>query len=202
MTFLCLRPTVRPFFVAGILLCGVVLLVASVLSTGFNLIQSRGANSNPAAYTAHSSGYSYVGEDYPSYYLVEIRDVTFVPENTVHYGIAGSNADEEWLSVFPPGQGFVQLGQNGRRFGISLYHQMHCLDHIRRAIGKGHNQHIHHCFNYLRQSVLCEVDATIKPGVPNLGDKVVKIRVRRTCKDWTQVYEAAGREAHETESQP
>ena len=137
----------------------------------------------------------YVGEDYPPYYPLEIRDVTLVPENTVHYGIAGSDADEEWSSVFPPGRGFVRPGRDGsRKFGISLYHQMHCLDRIRRAIGKGYNQHVHHCFNYLRQSVLCEADDTIEPGVPSLGGKVVKIGVRRTCKDWTQVYEAVAKE--------
>lgn len=142
----------------------------------------------------------FLGEDYPSYYPLDIRNVSFVPENTVHYGIAGPDADKEWLSVFPPGQGFVQLGTNGRRFGIALYHQMHCLDIIRRAIGKEYNRHVHHCFNYLRQSVLCEADSTIEPGVPSLG-KVVKIGVGRTCRDWTQVYDAVAKEAHEPEAQ-
>ncbi|KAI1783236.1 hypothetical protein LXA43DRAFT_903912 [Ganoderma leucocontextum] len=134
----------------------------------------------------------FVGEDYPMYYPLDIRDVLLVPEETAHYAITGPDADAEWQSAFPPGGGFVCLGPERRPFGLALYHQMHCLDRIRRGIGKnGYNPHVHHCINYLRQAILCEGDTTIEPGVPNLGDKVVRTTVQRTCRDWTQVYEAA-----------
>ncbi|KAI1794462.1 hypothetical protein LXA43DRAFT_1091977 [Ganoderma leucocontextum] len=142
--------------------------------------------------------YSFIGEDYPMYYPLDVRHVFLVPEDTVHYGIAGPDADAEWESIFPPGGGFVPLGQGRRWFGIALYHQMHCLDLIRGAIGgKNYTGHIHHCFNYLREAILCEADTTIEPGVPSLGSDVMT--GQRMCKDWTQVY-AVAKEAHEAES--
>ena len=58
----------------------------------------------------------YVGENCPSYSPLEIRDVALPPENTIHYGIADSNANEECLSVFSP----CSDGQNGRRFEILI----------------------------------------------------------------------------------
>ena len=104
------------------------------------------------------------------YYPLDIRHVLLVPEDSVHYGILGPYTDAEWKSIPPPGGEFVQLGHRGRTFAIALYHQMHCLDIIRRAIGdKSYTNHVHHCFNYLREAVLCEADTTIEPGVPGVA---------------------------------
>lgn len=137
------------------------------------------------------------------YYPLDIRHVILVPEDTVHYGITGEDADAEWESIPPPGKGFVWLGP-GREFGIALYHQMHCLDLIRRAIGdRKYTTHVHHCFNYLRQAVLCEADTALEPWVPGLGSEVdgAAISGGRTCKDWAQVY-AAVKEANKAELKP
>ncbi len=138
----------------------------------------------------------FIGEDYPMYYPLDIRDVLLVPEDTVHYGITGSRADEEWQSLFPKGGGFVCLGPERRKFGLALYHEMHCLDRIRRGISKNdYNQHIHHCINYLRQAILCEADTTMEPAALRLGGQVVTTRVQRMCRDWTQVYEEGAKGA-------
>ena len=135
------------------------------------------------------------------YYPLDIRHVLLVPEDSVHYGILGPYTDAEWKSIPPPGGEFVQLGHRGRTFAIALYHQMHCLDIIRRAIGdKSYTNHVHHCFNYLREAVLCEADTTIAPGVSGLGNAMNGAGIRMAtpetiCKDWTQVYIRIGEES-------
>jgi hypothetical protein len=69
-----------------------------------------------------------------------------------------------------------------------MFHQMHCLQMIRRAIVRGDmGHHIHHCLNFLRQVVLCASDTTLNPldyvdGTDGLG--VVHI-----CRDWEKVYD-------------
>lgn len=62
---------------------------------------------------------------------------------------------------------------------VSVFHQLHCLYTIRRAyfaetIGSeeledfdfGHNrtEHVTHCLEYLRQSLLCVADSTVEPA--------------------------------------
>ncbi|KAM5537648.1 hypothetical protein V8D89_008726 [Ganoderma adspersum] len=187
------------------LLCGAALFVTSVLAVMYNLMQTRRTNlhwqfADTVGISLHRE-YSFVGEDYPMHYLLDIRYVLLVPEDSVHYGILGPDADTEWKSIPPPGREFVQLGRQGRTFAIALYHQMHCLDIIRHAIGgKNYTNHVHHCFNYLWEAVLCEADTTIELGVPGLDSDVDRARMmalERICKDWTQVYMQIGEESVE-----
>ncbi|EMD38012.1 hypothetical protein CERSUDRAFT_104642 [Gelatoporia subvermispora B] len=112
-------------------------------------------------------------------------------EETVHYQIYnGSNADE-WESVFPPGGGFVHLGDPQQTFGVALFHQFHCLMLIRTAMNDGViTRHLHHCFTYLRQSILCDADATLEPVVMNAGRQEVYLGVPRACRDWSAVYKS------------
>ena len=84
-------------------------------------------------------------------------------------------------------------------FGLALFHQMHCLARIRRAMSlRQSSEHVHHCFNYLRQAILCEANPTIEPVIPILGRRSVNAEIPRTCRDWTQVYELAERSYNET----
>ncbi|PIL23329.1 hypothetical protein GSI_14640 [Ganoderma sinense ZZ0214-1] len=174
------------------LICGGTLLATSVLAIVFNLVHPRWTHLADAIEKTPPHEYSFVGEDYPMYFPLDIRHVLLVPEDTVHYGIVSPDADAEWESIPPPGKGFVHLG-GGRTFGIALYHQMHCLD----------TKHVHHCFNYLREAILCEADTAIEPGMPTSSwssdvDGAGMMGSGRTCKDWTQVYMAV-KEAHEAE---
>ncbi len=135
---------------------------------------------------------AYLGQDYPPYYPVSIPHVSLTPENTIHYQIYSEDAKREWSSIFPEGGGFLRLGSDGQLFGFALFHQMHCLARIRRAMSvQQSSEHVHHCFNYLRQSILCEANPTIEPVIPILGRRSVNAEIPRVCKDWTQVYELA-----------
>ncbi len=129
-------------------------------------------------------------EDYPSHYPIPLSIVSLTPENTVHYQIYTTDASSEWGSVFPPGGGFLYLGASGRPFGLSMFHQLHCLNRIRQAMEtRKFGQHVHHCFNYLRQTILCGANPTLEPVVPILGVRSVNAEVPRVCRDWTAVYE-------------
>jgi len=132
------------------------------------------------------------GDDYPVYYPVNLPPVSLTPENTLHYQIYTKDAAVEWESVFPPGGGFLHLGPDGRPFGFALFHQMHCLTRIRQAMNaRKSNVHVHHCFNYLRQMILCEANPTIEPVIPILGRRSVNAEVPRVCRDWTKLYDLA-----------
>lgn len=124
-------------------------------------------------------------------------------EDSRHYSLNGPDTDAEWESVYPGrGLGFVRLGPNKRFFSLSLYHQMHCLDSLRRAIlGQSHHhgrspdaakrdvEHSAHCLNYLRQTVLCAADLTLEPeiieGSSDVGEGLAATHV---CRDWSKVH--------------
>ncbi|KAJ7037254.1 hypothetical protein C8F04DRAFT_1093061 [Mycena alexandri] len=113
------------------------------------------------------------------------------------------NATADWRSVLPPGNGWVKLGLGYRPFSISMYHQLHCIIGIRHALylsaigeesrAAATRSHSNHCFNYLRQLLLCGADTTLEPTeVLNLPDGRVGAAasgegVRHVCRDWTQV---------------
>ncbi|KAF9218572.1 hypothetical protein BS17DRAFT_762184 [Gyrodon lividus] len=106
--------------------------------------------------------------------------------------------------MIPRGKGFLQLGREGQIYELSLYHQLHCLDGLRRAFLAGSCEaehmawHIHHCLNHLRQSILCAADTTLEPA----SDYVINgkhtpgasgMNVVHRCRDWEQVREYAER---------
>jgi|SRR5882762_9852395 len=136
-------------------------------------------------------------DDFPAYYPIDLPAVSLTPENTLHYQIYTEDATAEWASIFPQGGGFVYLGPDGRPFGLGLFHQMHCLARIREAMSTRKSSiHVHHCFNYLRQMILCEANPTIEPVIPILGRRSVNAEVPRVCKDWTKLYDLAQNSYH------
>lgn len=119
-------------------------------------------------------------------------------EESQHYPTDGPAATAEWDSIFPEHNGgFIVLGPNKRTFGISMFHQMHCLNNIRAAVvhsreGIKPTKHIAHCFNYIRQMVLCRSDTRLEPIEPERGPKAVNAAMLHTCRDWSKVYELLG----------
>ncbi|KAF8520738.1 hypothetical protein BU17DRAFT_75563 [Hysterangium stoloniferum] len=129
----------------------------------------------------------------------QLRPVRTFIENTAHYQISGDDA--EWAALIP-GDGVVYIGEgkDAQPYTISIYHQLRCLDIIRKGIvsleanttsGVPKNSLTpltHHCVNYLREMVLCRSDIDTdsilgrpKPAVtPDLYQ----------CWDWEAVYTA------------
>ena len=122
------------------------------------------------------------------------RNVGLVMEESVRYS---PNASMEWESIMPTGSaGFVKLGQEKRLFGISMYHQIHCLQQLQQAITrdiesnhKYENDHIQHCLNYLKQMFLCAASVRLEPLTDD-GAGMMKtdgIGLEHSCRDWTLV---------------
>ena len=128
------------------------------------------------------------------------RDAALVIEDTVHYE---PNASAEWHSIFPRGSGgFVRLGPRNRLFGVSMFHQLHCLDKMRRAVvsapsSEWESWHTQHCLNYVRQMLLCAANTRLEPVKEGRGSggeeglKVDGLGLEHQCRDWTLLREKA-----------
>ncbi|KZT02852.1 uncharacterized protein LAESUDRAFT_660898, partial [Laetiporus sulphureus 93-53] len=131
---------------------------------------------------------------------LQARPIALSVVDTDHYGLY---ADEEWKSSIPVGGGFLQTSTSDsgeKNFAaMSLYHQLHCLNHLSQAIAFGQNvsgpetHHAGHCLGYLRQMILCHSDITLEPvgWIEDFDGSIVKgatgIGVTHECRDWTQV---------------
>jgi len=156
--------------------------------------------------------FSYEGDDYPNSLesvMGELGKVALTLEDSFHYTPDGPHAEAEWWSIYPgSSQGFVYLGPQRRFFGVSVFHQIHCLDALRMALqGKAHSHrdsssssspwlskrevdHSAHCLNYLRQAILCNADMTLEPeSSPGSRDVGEGLFATHVCKDWSKLYQ-------------
>ncbi|KZV95272.1 hypothetical protein EXIGLDRAFT_480079 [Exidia glandulosa HHB12029] len=144
--------------------------------------------------------YTWLGHDFPEL-LPSYADLPLVElavEESVHYPLTNSTeTDANWASAAPRGYNFVHLGPKKRLFGVSMFHQLHCLRYFARAFGPGlgdeheHN-HIRHCLSYLRHAVLCSPDLTLERGdfVQRYGGGRTRTGEVHTCRDWSALYDA------------
>ncbi|KAJ7736775.1 hypothetical protein DFH07DRAFT_842772 [Mycena maculata] len=122
----------------------------------------------------------------------ELEHVRMFVEDTAHFQM---DDDLEWDSL-SPGDGLVYLGDDHQPFIPSMFHQLRCLNIIRRAVvdleASGTNETVqptdlgHHCVNYLRQMVLCRgdlaLDRVLGKPFPNVFPDTYQ------CRDWSTVY--------------
>ncbi|KAF8183858.1 hypothetical protein K438DRAFT_1599276 [Mycena galopus ATCC 62051] len=115
--------------------------------------------------------------------------------NTDNYRLSGPQADAQWEALIPASDGLVRAGPLNELFMVSMYHQLRCLDIMRRDYIAGANgknttdPSTRHCLNYIRQMVLCRGDRRLERVVDPYGAHAVQIRGPYTCGDWTQVYQ-------------
>lgn len=139
---------------------------------------------------------AYLAGDRPRELPLKVRTIQAAfHDDPLHYKLQGFVANAEWNAIRPPGKGFVFLGQEHFAFGVSMWHQLHCLSHIRAVLVNGDDgsDHTEHCFHYLRQGILCAADTTLEHGTSMKlanGDKVATgYGTVHTCRDWQQVYD-------------
>ncbi|KAK4892447.1 hypothetical protein LTR27_009103 [Elasticomyces elasticus] len=106
-------------------------------------------------------------------------------------------------------------------YGVSLFHQLHCVMHIRhhlwslenaantqnttslRDLAKG-NDHINHCFDFVRQALMCNADLTLEwpRSIQDEGKTgfVDGNNIPHQCKSWTEIYNWASRNAANVKS--
>lgn len=149
--------------------------------------------------------------------------VTF--EKTLFASSSTPEADEAWGNdLTPPGDGFVLIpnpkdyslppGQpteegEGEIYDISVFHQLHCLNHVRTFLFtlkagmdfnttsdtyenllKPQEDHVYHCFDYIRQALMCNADLTVEwPRTEESGERVAVDGwgVAHQCKNWVSL---------------
>ena len=118
-----------------------------------------------------------------------------MPSNeTVHFNLTSAEGVAEWSAIVP-GLGLVYLGHERTPFMLSMFHQLQCLDIVRRSIvniGK-HDQEedhalVHHCLNYLRQMILCRGDTLLEAVQDLVTSRIDEFGVYE-CGDWAIVYD-------------
>ncbi|KAL7907515.1 hypothetical protein GGI35DRAFT_470713 [Trichoderma velutinum] len=124
-----------------------------------------------------------------------------------------TNASREaWMSLFPPAGDIPQIVQDmstdgSGRFCVAAFYQLHCLFLIyadfRRAVTgklshdeaqKLHDAHSLHCFDYLRESIICAADSALGPfrspfDGGTKGNGVDGFGTVHQCRDFKQLYE-------------
>ncbi|KAF9562256.1 hypothetical protein CPC08DRAFT_382837 [Agrocybe pediades] len=141
--------------------------------------------------------YSFIGTDHPNRLPTEQKLVKLLVQESVHYDILSPYAQDELLWTASAGDGHLRLGKDKRLFAVAMFHELHCLRTIRGVIEHGWNSitkerqnHILHCFNYLRQYVLCAADVTLEPGdFTKRNFTTERVGATHTCVDWQPAYE-------------
>ncbi|KAH6855885.1 hypothetical protein B0I37DRAFT_411849 [Chaetomium sp. MPI-CAGE-AT-0009] len=140
-------------------------------------------------------------------------DPMFVPENGSEFFTDA--VQSRWLSIVPRGLGYVQINNTrsynnlptplelypDSTFTTSVTHQLHCLHSIVGIVAAYTSNeldklpdagawHISHCFDYLRQSIMCCGDValegqqtTFPPGFAGSDGWDAK----HVCRDYNQV---------------
>ncbi|KAJ6529061.1 hypothetical protein DFH09DRAFT_156562 [Mycena vulgaris] len=124
-----------------------------------------------------------------------LNEVLMDVHNTENYQLNGSQADAQWEALIPANGGLIRVGPQNKIFMVSIYHQLKCLDIIRRdyverSVRKtGTAPLTRHCLNYIRQMVLCRGDRRLECVVDPFGEHAVQVRGTQTCRDWSKVYD-------------
>ncbi|KAJ3167453.1 hypothetical protein HDU88_002375 [Geranomyces variabilis] len=155
----------------------------------------------PRATTVDSRKYAFNGTDHPQELPMgnsPLPLLRYRRGSLAEFPISGPDADTLWASLVPEDVG-VYIGPAKSPYGLAVFHQLHCLDMIRMgyvsALAGGNDMadHVAHCFNYVRDAILCGADITLEEPRRREGDQLVVNGkgMLHTCKDWTLIYKAA-----------
>ncbi|KAK8049891.1 hypothetical protein PG994_011621, partial [Apiospora phragmitis] len=140
-------------------------------------------------------------------------DPLYLPDNTSEFFT--NEVKQKWLDLVPPGLGYLKINNSekyddlpkplvgyGENFVVttSITHQLHCLYAIAEtyaAITSNNTQilmetwHMNHCFDYLRQSIMCSGDVALEgeqTTFPEGFDGSDGWDAKHVCKDYSEVY--------------
>ncbi|KAJ5971429.1 uncharacterized protein N7479_001347 [Penicillium vulpinum] len=116
-----------------------------------------------------------------------------------------------WKRLSPPGDGIIELPiaaaknlpeslpapnnpETALVYGVSVFHQLHCLNFLRFAYYPSSLQdmdaeevvfHRDHCLDYIRQALMCHADPTFEPmtqvGINGMG-------ATHQCRDFDKIF--------------
>ncbi|KAI1269756.1 hypothetical protein F5Y18DRAFT_109191 [Xylariaceae sp. FL1019] len=152
-----------------------------------------------------------VGPKFSSQITTFVRDESYAPNNTANFF---SNATlQKWNELMPIGMGFVWVNDTEKYhdlptpimwpektvFTTSATHQLHCLFAIVQTysglssgheIPDDHHWHMIHCFDYMRQAIMCSADTALEgleTTFPDHNGGSDGWDSKHVCKDWSQV---------------
>ena len=140
---------------------------------------------------------AYVGKDHPALLPVVEKTVKVTVEESVRYSLTDPEAEEEWVWSGTLGDNAIRLGEGQQAFVVAMHHELHCLRQIRRSLARrewsrftpAERGHMQHCFNYLREWMLCSADVTLEPGdFTERNFTSQRTGATHKCKDWEPVY--------------
>jgi len=110
----------------------------------------------------------------------ELRKVSVWIDNSQHYTMRGSTADEEWKNLAPP------VGGDGEFSSIAMIHQLQCLAVIRQEyLYHATPEMAQHCMEYIHQSILCNADTRLETVGFSKPPHVIGLPGEYVCRDWT-----------------
>lgn len=149
---------------------------------------------------------AYEGDDYPQQWPGPSQEFLkrkhWIPsESSDRFSFRPELADESefnWNALVPH-DGIIYLGEQKRPFSISMFHQLRCLNILRRDIVHRWKsnyttqipQLTTHCINYLRQMALCRSDLFLDKVAFEADTMFIpEIESQIQCLDVSLVYDA------------
>lgn len=128
---------------------------------------------------------------------VKLEQVQAQFDCSVRYSLNSSVTEEVWTkSTDTKSGGMIRLGPDRRLFAIAMYHQLHCLAGLSKALTaknltSASDGHVGHCLNYLRQVFQCSADATEEPVVKAsvLKSQGCAPPFIRQCSNWATLHD-------------
>ncbi|KAH9484723.1 Oxidase ustYa [Psilocybe cubensis] len=118
--------------------------------------------------------YSYIGADFPFVHPslpISYASLTYQESIWPRFNSTDKNEAAFWrtLTDQPKGMGRIHLGEHKRALLFTFYHQFHCIFQLQRALQDRTDaiatlEHVNHCFQYLRQTLLCSASDTLEMG--------------------------------------
>lgn len=123
-------------------------------------------------------------------------------EPTDRYGVH----DVKQWEFLTPGSGWVMepTGDVPHPYAVSMYHQLHCLNFMRYDLTQSKKGvkatkavlgHANHCYNYIRQAILCSGDSTLEPRITEqlvCDNPAPASSSLHVCKDWARIRDYVG----------
>ncbi|KAG4434537.1 hypothetical protein IFR05_009978 [Cadophora sp. M221] len=130
-------------------------------------------------------------------------------------------SDQAWKDLTPKKGGYIAVSDEDKEryrlpstemrdgewiYGVSVFHQLHCLqmirnghyttlahqdhhDHSPDTQSEGRMHHYDHCFDFLRQALMCRPDTTLEPVTPAPNGLLADTGrgVVHSCRDYKDV---------------
>lgn len=156
--------------------------------------------------------------EFPRKVYTFTKDATFLDEHMLFNRTDTFRTLHNWIPLSSESRGYVRFDEKdsydlpqpyitpidryteGPGYMVTLYHQLHCLSYLVEHLQAGYSgarlteevaHHAAHCFDYIRQGIMCAADTTLEGQTeagPGWGSK-------HECKDYDAVLKWANEHA-------